>query len=79
MKKWMKQILVMLLAFTMMFGLAACGNESSNEPVSSEGSGDYSETVEFSCTTYYSLHYADAGYDLEEDELYKYICDKFNV
>ena len=79
MKKWMKQILIMLLVFTMLFSFAACGDESGNESNSGEGSGDYSETVEFSCTTYYSLHYADAGYELEEDELYKYICDKFNV
>lgn len=76
MKKWMKIIVPMILILAMVMGMVGCGKETSKK---GSGSGDYSETVEFSCTTYYSLHYADAGYDLEEDEFYQYICDKFNV
>ena len=77
-----KRIVALGLAVLMAFSLTACGGGSGgsgSDSVSSEGAGDYSETVKFSCTTYYSLHYADAGYELEEDELYEYICDKFNV
>ena len=78
MKVWTKRILSLALALVMLLGLAACGNESgNNESVSSESAGDYSETVEFSCTTYYSLHYADAGYDLEEDEFKKRVDQYF--
>ena len=80
---WTKRILSLVFALAMLLSMAGCGGsgESSNsgDSVSSDSAGDYSNTVKFSCTTYYSLHYADAGYDLEDDELYKYICDKFNV
>lgn len=78
-KRWMKQIVSIMLALAMILGLAGCGNGDGGKSTSAAGAGDYSEKVSFSATTYYSLHYADAGYDLEEDELYKYICDKFNV
>lgn len=75
-KNWLKRSLSLLLVVGMLLGLVGCGKDGAG---SSSSSGDYSETVSFSCTTYYSLLYADAGYDLAEDEFYKYICDKFNV
>lgn len=81
MRKWMKKLLSMSLALGMLLSVAGCGGGEAESSTSSESSasGDYSETVEFSCTSYYSLYYADAGYDLESDEFYKYICEKFNV
>ena len=81
MKKWMKQLLVLLLALAMLLGTVGCGEkvEEDNGGAVDSADSDYSQTVEFSCTSYYSLFYADAGYDLEDDALYQHICEKFNV
>lgn len=76
-KEWMKRFLAFSLVCIMVLSFVGCGK--GNNENGGGNAGDYSDKVSFSCTTYYSLHYADAGYDLEEDELYKYICEKFNV
>ena len=73
-KRWTKRILLLMI-LGMLLGCIGCGKGKGKEG----SSDDYSDKVSFSCTSYYSLFYADSGYDLEEDEFYQYICDKFNV
>lgn len=74
-KRWTKRI-VLLMVLGMLLGCVGCGKDKGGK---GKDSDDYGDKVSFSCTSYYSLFYADAGYDLEEDEFYQYICDKFNV
>ncbi|MBQ8804032.1 MAG: hypothetical protein IJZ53_10380 [Tyzzerella sp.] len=78
-KNLVKRLLAGALALCMAVGLAGCGGDDSGKSGGSGTSGDYSETVSFSATSWYSMYMADAGYDLESEAYTQWVMDKFNV
>ena len=77
-KNVVKRLAAAGLALCMMVGFVGCGDSGSKKNRGS-ASSDYKETIEFSCTSWYSMYMADAGYDLEEETYTQWVMDKFNV
>ena len=78
-KNIIKRLAAGALVLCMMVGLVGCGGGNGGNGSSSSKSSDYSETVSFSCTSWYSMYMADAGYDLESEAYTQWVMDKFNV
>lgn len=77
-KSIVKRLLAATLALCMMAGFVGCGDSESKKNRGT-ASSDYKETIDFSCTSWYSMYMADAGYDLESEAYTQWVMDKFNV
>lgn len=93
-KRIVKRVLALAMTVAMLFTMAACGAKTEGSTtgddaavgetgVSEEAQGSeenkYEETIPFTFTSVYSFWDITSGYDYENDAVYKYICEKFNV
>lgn len=77
-KNVVKRLVAAAMALCMVVGFAGCGDSNGTSKRGS-ASSDYDKTIDFTCTTWYSMYMADAGYDLESEPYTQWVMDKFNV